>query len=296
MKFVAKEIKENVNISNEHPFKEVAWMLATVTVLLIAAYIAIGVLSYLLAPMVSFERERAWGRELRSKEKQKLSELDQRRQKWLQAKVDQLCAQQPEITASPDIFLIQSGMLNAFMAPGAQMGVTTGLLDTASSENELIFVMAHELGHYYGRDAIRGLGRFFFLMALAAGLGLGGADKWEHHVEETLRVLNAVEPEFVRFRRLWIYGAEGGPQCPLLQDVQEGRFLPQAPEGTVLEMRAILDGIRFSTEVEAIHGNVYVRMHGTLPEQREKLLGKIDRFLARPQEERAAWYARPSTI
>ena len=127
-------------------------------------------------------------------------------------------------------------------------------------------------------------------------LGLGGADRWEHHVEETLKVLNAVQPEFVRFRRLWIYGAEGGPRSLLYEDVQQGLFDPQTPEGTVLELRAIISGIEFPTEIEAIHGNVYVRVKGVMPEARGKLLVKIDRFLQRPPEERAARYARPSVI
>ena len=127
-------------------------------------------------------------------------------------------------------------------------------------------------------------------------LGLGGADRSEMHVRETLYVLNAVRPEFVRFRRLWIYGSEGGPSCPLWHDVQEGRFTPQSPEGTVLEMRAIIAGIDFPTHIEAIHSNVYVRLQGALPEGREKLLGKVDRFLAKPVEEKSVRYARASAI
>lgn len=127
-------------------------------------------------------------------------------------------------------------------------------------------------------------------------LGLGGADRSDMHVRETLEVLNAVRPDFVRFRRLWIYGSEGGPACPLWHDVRAGRFTPQSPEGTVLEMRAIIAGINFPTHVEAIHGNVYVRLQGELPGAREKLLAKMDRFLAKPAEDKAARYARPSAI
>ncbi len=127
-------------------------------------------------------------------------------------------------------------------------------------------------------------------------LGLGGADRWEEHVAETLKVLNATEPEFVRFRRLWIFGSEDGPRCPLWDEVREGRFAPQGPEGTVLEMRAIIEGIAFPTQIEAIHGNVYVRLKGELPDARDRMLGKIDRFLARPADERRQRYERPSVI
>jgi hypothetical protein len=128
-------------------------------------------------------------------------------------------------------------------------------------------------------------------------LGLGGADRSEEHARETLTVLNAVQPEFVRFRRLWIYGGEaGGAPCPLWGDVQAGRFMPQTPEGTVQEMRAMIAGSGYPTEVEAIHPNVYVRVGGRLPESRERMLAKLDGFLARPEAEKALIYGRESAI
>lgn len=127
-------------------------------------------------------------------------------------------------------------------------------------------------------------------------LGLGGAQQCDEHVRETLRVLNAVQPEFVRFRRLWIFGSEGGPHCPLWEDVQAGKFVPQTPEGTVLELRSIITGIQFPTQVEAIHGNVYVQLAGRIPDQRDSMLRRIGRFLERPEPERARAYARQSVI
>ena len=162
--------------------------------------------------------------------------------------------------------------------------------------------------------------------ALAAGLelsyyvllGLGGADRAELHVAETLKVLNAVRPpldsardgppapwggpelvegpQFVRFRRLWIFGSQEGPSCPLYSEVQSGAFAPQTPEGTVREMREIIAGIDFPTEVEAIHHNVYVPVAGRLPEDRERMLGRIDSFLALPEEAKEREYAKPSAI
>ena len=43
--------------------------------------------------------------------------------------------------------------------PGGLIVVTTGLLDQVESENELAFVLGHELGHYRNRDHVRALGR-----------------------------------------------------------------------------------------------------------------------------------------
>jgi len=127
-------------------------------------------------------------------------------------------------------------------------------------------------------------------------LGLGGADRAELHVRETLKVLNAVRPQFVRFRRLWIFGSEQGPSCPLYAEVQAGAFVAQTAEGTVREMREIIAGITFPTEVEAIHHNVHVRVAGQLPEDRERMLARIDAFLALPEETKAREYSKPSVI
>jgi Zn-dependent protease with chaperone function len=50
--------------------------------------------------------------------------------------------------------------------------VFTGLLAEMTSENELAFVLAHELGHFAHRDHLRGLGRALVLMT-ASTLLLG---------------------------------------------------------------------------------------------------------------------------
>jgi Zn-dependent protease with chaperone function len=54
------------------------------------------------------------------------------------------------------------------------MVVFSGLLAEMTSENELAFVLAHELGHYAHRDHLRGLGRALVLMT--ASTVLLGAD------------------------------------------------------------------------------------------------------------------------
>jgi predicted Zn-dependent protease len=66
--------------------------------------------------------------------------------------------------------------VNAAALPGGSVLVTTGLLDAVASENELAFVLAHELGHFAGRHHLRRLGRrAVYGLALAALTGSGGA-------------------------------------------------------------------------------------------------------------------------
>ncbi len=73
---------------------------------------------------------------------------------------------------------------NAMALPGGLIVVTRGLLDQVESENELAFVLGHELGHFRNRDHLRALGRGLVLSLVfsvatgndVAGLGIKAAD------------------------------------------------------------------------------------------------------------------------
>lgn len=48
---------------------------------------------------------------------------------------------------------------NAVALPGGTIALTTGLLRCLEEEPGMAFVIAHELGHFHGRDHLRGIGR-----------------------------------------------------------------------------------------------------------------------------------------
>ncbi|MHC4740938.1 MAG: radical SAM protein, partial [Planctomycetota bacterium] len=132
-------------------------------------------------------------------------------------------------------------------------------------------------------------------------LGMGGRDRWKPHIESTVRVIEKVAPEFVRVRRIWLYGGkdpEHFPECPLWQDIRSGAFVPQTPEGTVLELRLLIERLEnVETFVTCDHANNYVSVHGRLPQDRSAMLKVIDRFLGLPETDRQAHYeAIGSTI
>jgi Zn-dependent protease with chaperone function len=66
---------------------------------------------------------------------------------------------------------------NAFAVPGGTIYVTRGLLEAVASENELAFVLGHELGHFRNRDHLRALGRGLIVnLTLAALIGSGASE------------------------------------------------------------------------------------------------------------------------
>ncbi len=74
------------------------------------------------------------------------------------------------------VHLFDAEEINAAILPGGHILVTTGLLDAVESENELAFVLAHELGHFMARDPLKGLGRSLVFLFVASVIGIGGGN------------------------------------------------------------------------------------------------------------------------
>jgi Zn-dependent protease with chaperone function len=80
----------------------------------------------------------------------------------LNALLDNLEAQIPaDSTAKRDyqLLYIPQPVVNAAAIPGNTVIVYQGLLDEMESENELMMVLGHEIGHFANRDHIRSIGR-----------------------------------------------------------------------------------------------------------------------------------------
>lgn len=125
-------------------------------------------------------------------------------------------------------------------------------------------------------------------------LGLGGRAHLQRHIQETARLINETAPEFVCIRRLWPYESNSpftGPESPLLHEIRAGNFIPQTPEGTVLELRLLNEQLHNnSTFVTCDHGTNYVQVSGRIDEAKQTMLAKIDAFLALPESNREAHY------
>jgi len=126
-------------------------------------------------------------------------------------------------------------------------------------------------------------------------LGLGGRDHWQDHILETARLINETEPEFVRLRRLWLYESDavfGGPENPLYKEIRTGTFMPQTPEGSVLELQLLLEKLdsHLATFVVCDHQNNYVTVSGRVKEDKDVMLAAIDDFLTLPEKDREAHY------
>ncbi|HEB70360.1 MAG TPA: DUF3808 domain-containing protein [Desulfobulbus sp.] len=69
-------------------------------------------------------------------------------------------------------FVVKSNEFNAFAAPGGLVFFYSGLIRTMKTENELVSVLAHEIGHVVSRHIAQRVAKSGKISALTMGLGL----------------------------------------------------------------------------------------------------------------------------
>ncbi|MDD5039258.1 MAG: radical SAM protein [Dehalococcoidales bacterium] len=107
--------------------------------------------------------------------------------------------------------------------------------------------------------------------------GLGGKKRWEQHAENTARVLNRINPRFIRLRTLHLI--EG---TPLYEKAKRGEYQVNTIEGVLLETRRFIEDLEVTSELitSDFSSNFFMgQVDGKLPEDKGKLLEAIDRAL-----------------
>lgn len=174
MEFDDRLPTDGINVSSEHPLRELAvllgGLLAVVLGLGVAAALAVDWIVPRLPPGVEVA---LFGGLV--PEPGDAAHADPRAAR-VQALLDRLATHWPEAPYAFRVDVMDAEEPNAFALPGGTLWVTSGLLERATSENELAFVLGHELGHFHGRDHLRGLGRGVATGLVLAALGTTGAD------------------------------------------------------------------------------------------------------------------------
>jgi len=172
VKFTARQPGINVNVSPTHPLKEFAILAGGLLAIVVGVYLALGLVVDLIVPRLSMDLEKKLAGAFvgRLVENEDVADTTQS----LQSLVDRLQDRCAPLPYSITVHVTEADAVNAAALPGGHMVVFTGLLVEMTSENELAFVLAHELGHFANRDHLRGLGRALVLMT--ASTLLLGAD------------------------------------------------------------------------------------------------------------------------
>ncbi len=178
MKYVPREIREEVNVTPHHPLANLGYLLGVVVGGSVAIYALLGWAVDWVAPQVNPGLEAKIGRVLAQDGAsifggQELK--DDPRRDYVQALLLTFAQAEAE-RLPPTAHLIESEVANAAVLPGGHIFVTTALLQEVESENELAFILAHELGHHVHHDSLRQLGRGLVVAwGLQLALGSSGA-------------------------------------------------------------------------------------------------------------------------
>ena len=113
--------------------------------------------------------------------------------------------------------------------------------------------------------------------------GLGGQEMWREHTHETVRVLNQIDPHYIRLRSLRVPSL-----VPLYRKLKDGSFTMQTDDMLAEEIKLFvekLNGITSTVTSDHIM-NLLEEVSGTLPQDREKMLEVIRKYQKLPDSER----------
>lgn len=115
---------------------------------------------------------------------------------------------------------------------------------------------------------------------LGGNLRLEGQETWRQHAEETTRVINEINPDFIRLRTLFIH-----PKTPLWEKVQRGEFEQASNQDVVREIRLFIEKLQgISSEIDGNFISNVLLFQGKMPKDKKMIISKIDKYLAAPQK------------
>ncbi len=116
-------------------------------------------------------------------------------------------------------------------------------------------------------------------------LGIGGKALWREHAVESARVLNAIDPDFIRVRTLSI-----NESLLMWSDVENGTFIRTTDEEMMEELKLFIQHLDCHANFVSDHmGNLLQEVEGKLPQDKEKMLTVIARFQSLSLEERQVY-------
>ena len=117
--------------------------------------------------------------------------------------------------------------------------------------------------------------------------GVGGRALSEEHARETARLLNLVNPDFIRVRTFAL-----PPRSPMKKMVDEGSFAPMTDEEIVAEIRLLvscLDEMHSFFSCGDYSPNLLMEVNGYLDEKKADMLRELDKFLSLTPEQKKVY-------
>ena len=115
--------------------------------------------------------------------------------------------------------------------------------------------------------------------------GLGGTKMSQQHARETARVLNEIDPDYIRLRSLHV-----SPAMPLWTKLQSRDFELQTEDEVVTEIATFIEDLQVTSYLKSDHVlNLLMEVEGKMPEDKGKCLNIINKYLSLTDEERLSF-------
>lgn len=164
MKYIPKVPDGNINAPRINLIKDFIYLLAILLFIIIFVYVALGFLVDVIADKIPPEFESKLGYNYtRTFESKKITKKEKKLQKLL----DELVSYTNLNERKFKVRILETNQVNALAMPGGSIVVFSGLFKTINSENQLSYVLSHELGHYAHRDHLRAIGRGLVISIIA---------------------------------------------------------------------------------------------------------------------------------
>lgn len=111
-------------------------------------------------------------------------------------------------------------------------------------------------------------------------IGAAGLERTREHALESARVLNAINPDFIRIRTLIPF-----PGTPLFEDYRQGVFQLLTPHQALRETRLFLENLTVGdTILYSDHHSNYAWVNGRLPADLGTMIRTVDELIQQPEQ------------
>ncbi len=152
---------DNINVTEKNPLGELGKILVGLAVILISVYLLIFTVSGVILINLP-EVKRTHIEELLTKNcKQTPMEISAEDRNRLEEIKNKILNADPKFPKTPriEINIVKNNDINAYSYPNGDIDITEKLFEELKSDEELAFILAHEMGHYKHKDHLMHLRR-----------------------------------------------------------------------------------------------------------------------------------------
>lgn len=162
VKYTPKDLSQNINVPDKYPIFELLRLIFMSLVALVLIYNLLGIIADWIIPGLPVKTEDQLFKTY-IEEYEELQAMPQYT-RMVEPVIGKLEKNIPNVPYHFRIKVVNEPVINAIAFPGGNVVVFRGLMDSVVKEEELAFVLAHELGHVIHRDHLKSMGRILVFM------------------------------------------------------------------------------------------------------------------------------------